>query len=168
MRKRLPYLLTAALASALIAAGCGDDDDEEPTTGATGVTGASGAEPISEAEFVSRADEICREGEEAIDTAAEGFFGTAPGQGEPPQEEQLRFAEEIGIPSIEQQIDDIAALPPPEGQEDLFNEFLDQARADLETVKQDPSLLLSDAGGETFADTNELAEELGLAQCAED
>ena len=163
MRIRLPLLLIVALATALIAAGCGDDDEETTTTTATteatatGETGATGPQ----SEFAQQADEICREGDQEIDAQADETFGGQ--QQEPSQAEQQKFVEDVVIPNVEQQIEDVAALEPPEGEEDTFNEFVDQARSDLEEVKSDPSLVQ----GNPFSETNELAQELGLRACAD-
>jgi hypothetical protein len=169
MTTRMPLILIMALAAALITAGCGDDDEEPTTTtteAATGTTGATGAEGAS-SEFAQQADEICREGNQEIDDAARERFGDAQGQ-EPSQEEQLSFAEEVVIPSVEQQIDEVTALTPPEGEEDTFEEFSEQAASDLEEVKADPSVLLERGGGEDpFAETNQLARELGLQVCGQ-
>jgi hypothetical protein len=72
------------------------------------------------------------------------------------------------IPSVEDQIDQVTALTPPEGEEETFEEFSDQAASDLEEVKSDPSVLLERGGGEDpFAETNQLARELGLQVCGQ-
>jgi hypothetical protein len=163
MSHRLLALLVAAIATALIAAGCGDDDEDTTTAttteAATGETGATGPQ----SEFAQQADEICREGDQEIDARARETFGDQ--QQEPSQAEQQRFAEEIVIPNVEQQIEDVLALTPPEGEEELFDEFADQARSDLEKVQSDPSLITE--GSDPFAETNELARELGLQVCGQ-
>lgn len=166
MLTRIPLLLIVSLAAALITAGCGDDDEETTTTtteatatGATGATGAGGSE------FVQQADQICREGNKEINTEAQDFFGGS--QQEPPPAEQEKFATDVLVPNIEQQIEDVSALTPPEGEEDLFDEFIDQARSDLDEAKSDPSLLLGQTGDDPFAETNELATELGLKVCSQ-
>jgi NAD(P)-dependent dehydrogenase (short-subunit alcohol dehydrogenase family) len=72
MLRRIPLLLLVSLAVALIAAGCGDDDDEPTTTETTeAATGATGAE----SEFAQQANEICREGTDELDAAAQEQFG---------------------------------------------------------------------------------------------
>lgn len=169
MPTRIPLILILALATALIAAGCGDDDEEPTTTttaeSATGATGATGAEGAT-TEFAQQADEICREGNDEIDSAAQERFGAS--QQEPSQDEQLSFAEEVVIPSIGEQIEEISALTPPGGEEDTFNEFVDQAQSDLDEIESNPEVLLRSGGGEDpFAQTNELARELGLTVCGQ-
>jgi hypothetical protein len=168
MLTRTPLILIVALTAALIAAGCGDDDEDTTTTtatteeaGATGGTGATGPQ----SEFAQQADEICAEGDKEIDAEAQEFFGNA--QQEPPQAEQERFAEEVVIPNVEQQIEDVAALPPPEGQEEQFDEFVDEARSAIDEVKADPSLVTSQGSDDPFAETNQMAKELGLQVCGQ-
>ena len=170
MPNRIPLILIVALAAALIAAGCGDDDEEPTTTAtteetATGATGATGAEGAS-TEFAQQADDICREGNDEIDAEAQERFGDT--QQEPSEDEQLSFAEEVVIPSVRSQIDEISTLTPPEGEEDTFDEFISQAQSDLDEIESDPTVLLQRGGGEDpFAETNELARELGLTVCGE-
>ena len=169
MPTRIPLILIVALTTALIAAGCGDDDEETTTTAtteesATGPTGATGGEGASTG-FAQQADDICREGNDEIDAEAQERFGDTQ---EPSQDEQLSFAEEVVIPSIQSQVDEISALTPPEGEEDTFDEFISQAQSDLDEIESDPSVLLQQGGGEDpFAETNELARELGLTVCGE-
>jgi hypothetical protein len=168
MRIRLPLLLIVALAASLITAGCGGDDEETTTTTtteatATGETGATGPQ----SEFAQQADEICREGDQEISQQEGEFFGDLPQGQEPPPQEIERFATDVLVPSIQGQIDEISELTPPEGEEDLAEQFVDQAREDLQEVEDDPSLLTQRGGTNPFAETQELASELGLETCAQ-
>src|SRR5688572_30970926 len=100
MRKPLTLLTVAALGLAMLATGCGGDDDEETTvatTGPTGATGAAGGEPLSKQEFIKQADAICAKGDDEINREGNQAF-----QGEPPStEEQEQFATETVIPNIQ-------------------------------------------------------------------
>jgi hypothetical protein len=165
-------LLVTVLAAALIAAGCGDDDEDTTTaattteTGATGATGAAGGEPLSKPEFVRRADEICREGDRRIDQEAEDFFGGL--EQDPGSAELEEFASEVVIPNIQQQLDDIRSLTPPEGDEDEVSAILDAAQEGLDELEADPSSIDEgpDAGG-AFAEANRLAQDYGLKECGD-
>jgi hypothetical protein len=165
-------MLAGALAAGLIAAGCGGDDDETttaattPETGATGATGAAGGEPLSKQEFIAQADEICREGDRQIDQEAEEFFGDL--EQDPGAAELEEFATATVIPNIQQQIDDLRSLTPPEGDEDEVSAILDAAQEGVDEIEADPAILDEgpDAGG-AFAEANRLAQGYGLKECGD-
>jgi hypothetical protein len=170
MLTRLPLLLIVALAAALIAAGCGDDDDDEATTpatteeAATGATGATGAADVSpeRAELIEQADEICAEGDRQIDAEAQEVFGGS--QQEPPAAEQEAFVTETVIPNIQNQLDQLRELDPPEEDADEFNAILDEAQAALDELEQDPGAFVG-GGEDPFAEVNQRAREFGLQDC---
>jgi hypothetical protein len=160
-------VLLAAVASVLVAAGCGTDDDgggetTAATTGPTGVTGATGGEPLSKKEFIKQADAICAKGDDKIDRQASRTFGNQ----EPTEQEIEQFGAATVAPNIQQQIDDLRALTPPNGDEEDVAQILDAAQNGIDEIEQDPSLLNqgSDAGG-AFTEANRLAESYGLDDC---
>jgi hypothetical protein len=158
-------LLAAVLAAGLIAVGCGGDDDEDTTaaattTGATGATGAAGGVPPSKSEFIRQADQICKQGDQEIDQAAQQL-----GPGRPSDEQLEQFATETLVPGIQGQIDDIRALTPPPRDEQQITEFLDSAQDALDQLEQDPSLLLRESG-DPFKETTQLARDYGFEDCA--
>ena len=143
----LPVLLLS-LSSMLVACGGGEDSSSpEPE-----------AEPLSKAEFVEQADKICADGNQEIRTAAEEF----PAQ--PSDEEVTQFAEEVLVPNIQQQHDDIAALGAPEGDEDAVQAILDALQEGIDVVEQDPATLLS--SDDPFGEASDLAEAYGLVECS--
>ena len=155
-------LLAAVLAVGLVAAGCGGDDDEDTTTAATTTeTEAAGGEPLSKSGFIEQADQICREGDQEIDQEAEQL-----GLGRPSDQELEHFTTDTLVPGIQQQIDDLRALTPPEGDEEQITQFLDSAQKALDRLEQDPSLLLRESG-DPFAEVRQLGEEYGFEDCAQ-
>jgi hypothetical protein len=172
MTRTAVALLAALIAAGLIVTGCGDDDETTTAatttaeTGATGATGAAGGEPLSKQAFVRQADEICREGDRQIDQEAEEFFGDLEQDPGPAELEQ--FATDTVIPNIQQQIDDIRSLTPPEGDEDEISAILDAAQEGVDELEADPASLDEgpDAGG-AFAEANRLAHDYGLKECGD-
>jgi hypothetical protein len=150
--RNLTRLLALALAAlAFAAAGCGDDDDEGTDTGATGATGGASVTPLTEKEFVSQAEEICDDGTAALQE-----------EGTPTSPDELEgYVTDTLVPNIQSQLDAIGALPPPEGQEDEVESFLDSAEEELDAIQSDPSSISE----QSFQETEQLAEELGLAEC---
>ena len=149
---RLTRLLALALAAlAFAAAGCGGDDDEGTDTGATGATGGAAVAPLTEQEFVSQAEEICD------DASAE-----LQEQGTPSSPEELEgYVTDTLVPTVQDQLDAIGALSPPEGQEDEVEAFLDSAEQELDAIQADPTSISE----QSFQETEQLAEEIGLDEC---
>ena len=161
---RITALLALALATGLIAAGCGDDDDDTTTTttsstttaGATGATGATG-EPLSKEEFIAEADAICKAGTKEIQSAGEDFF---PEGGSPGQAEEETFTTDVVVPNIQGQVDAIRALTPPEGDEEAVTAILDAAQEAIDELEDDPS-----GQNNPFAEADQLAQDYGLEVC---
>lgn len=151
MRQLTKFLALALAALALAAAGCGGDD-EEPTveTGVSGATGASGT-PLTQAQFVETADELCAEGAAELEQEPQP---TTAAELEP-------YVSDVLVPSIQEQLDAIGALTPPEGEEEQVQEFLDTAQEELDAVEADPASLSE----QSFEETEVLADEVGLAEC---
>ena len=163
MRHRLPILFAAL---ALVVAGCGGGGSSSTSTtaGASGATGASG--PLTADEWAIEADQICAQGDKDQRTAIKQFFtenGISTNQ--QPTEAQIgQLANDVIIPSIQQQIDQVKTVPVPEDDADKIQAFIDQAESDLDKLRSDPSVLTQ--GGEPFAETQKLAQDLGLKSCA--
>jgi vacuolar-type H+-ATPase subunit H len=138
-------LLCAGAALALIAAGCGGDDDDSPE--------------LTKDEFITQADEICTQGEAELTAAAEEQFGDAT---EPPsKQEREEFVSTAVADSLQAQLDDIRELNPPADEADQVNEILDKLQQLIDRAREDPAAVL--AGEETEA--SQLATDFGLTSC---
>lgn len=143
---RLPTILAGLLAAlALIAAGCGDDEESTPLT---------------KEEFIAQADAICVAGDEEINAAAEEQFGDLTE--EPPVSEQEAFLADVVASSYAERTEEIGALTPPE--EDA--EEVDALMASLEEltgqISDDPAAVLEATEEPEYA---RLAQEYGLQNC---
>jgi hypothetical protein len=151
----------------LIAAGCGGGNDAT-VSGASGPSGATGAQraPLTKEAFLAKGNAICKKGNQDLNQAGQQFFNSLGlNQGQMPSSDQIQqFATETAIPKIQSQISAIEALPAPSGDEDQVKAITDAAQADLEKLKQDPSLL--ESRNDPFADANKLAKQYGLDACA--
>ena len=158
---RTKTLALIAVGGALVLAGCGGDDDESTTasTAATGATGTSGV-ALTKEEFITQADAICAQGDEDIETAATEQFGES---GQPQNEQEIvDFTDTVVIPSIQSQLDGIALLTPPEGDEEEIEELLTELQAALDELSENPESL---ADGTSFEDVNQLAADYGFTNC---
>jgi hypothetical protein len=156
MNRPLTLLTLLASIAALAVSGCGGDDDS---------TSASTAAALTTDEWVAQADQICAQGDKDQQAAIRQFFqenGISTNQ-QPTAAQFQQLATEVVIPSIEEQIDAVKALPVPEDSADQVNAFTEQADADLEKLKSDPSQIVNEGA---FNETEKLARDLGLQNCA--
>lgn len=142
-------LIALVVGIALVAAGCGDDDDESTTT----------AEAITQEEFIAQADQICAEGDAAIEEAGAGLDETSS------EEEVTAFLEETVLPNIRTQLEGIQALGVPEGDTGEVEELTTTLEDALAEAEADPSILVSDS--DPFAEVNQMARDYGLTACGD-
>jgi hypothetical protein len=150
MKRNALLLLAGLLAAGLIAGGCGDDDDD-----------GNGGDALTKQEFIAQADALCSSEDQKVDQAAEQLGKNAS------QAEQQAFITATALPNIQVQIDGIRDLGAPEGEEDQVNDFLDTAQEALDRAEANPSLFTGEQGRDPFAETRQLALDLGLKKCAQ-
>jgi hypothetical protein len=142
MKRKLSVIAAAALATGLLAAGCGDDDDE--------------SSDLSHDEFVTQANQICSEGNAQIEQDGSDVKG---GPGTPEFE---AFVADTLVPNVQGQIQDIRDLGIPE-EDDSLNETLDEAELITQDLAEDPASLTE---GDPFAPINQELTDAGLTECA--
>ncbi len=137
-------LCAAALTVALgVAAGCGGDDD-----------GDSG---LTREEYLAQGNAICAAGNERIEAIAAGLTG--PPSGDEAAELVNSIADDISG-----QVDEIAALDPPEELQADADALVAAARTGLEELRADPESLFGEES--PLTPVNRLAEDMGLTTCA--
>ncbi len=140
------HLIVIAVATtALIAAGCGEDDSSEP--------------PLTKEEFITQADQICAESDQALTQAAQDEFGTSGAQ--PPREDQEAFISSVVAPELADQREQIAALNPPEEDSEQIGELLSALEELAAEAESNPGSVLE--GEQTQA--AELAGAYGFTVC---
>jgi hypothetical protein len=151
MRIRIALLALILAISALVVAGCGDDEDEPTTSAETALT---------EEEFLAQGNEICAAGNDELDQLASETFA-----GQQPTPSEIEKFAELFIENIQSQIDAIRTLPAPESLAADVDTFLSDAEAVLADIEADPSLLAVSENDSPFADINVQATEIGLTEC---
>ncbi len=129
-----------------------------------GLSACGGPEerPLSKAEFIARGSAICTEGSERIQEEAKTAFSE---QGAIPSAEEItEFATNTVAPTIEREVDRLSELQPPEVDEERVEEILEAGRNGVDTVRQDPTILLSTAD-DGFGRYRELSSAYGLDNC---
>jgi predicted lipid-binding transport protein (Tim44 family) len=158
LNTRLIAIIGGIVAIALIVAGCGSGDSTTDSTAS-----------LSKAEFVKQGNAICEAGNKEINAGFEEFSKEKEfsKKKQPTQADFEEGAEEIVVPSVSKQIDELSELSAPEGEEEQFEALLENAEAQLEKGEEDASLL-ADENNELFASVNKEAKALGLTSCAEE
>jgi hypothetical protein len=136
-------------------------------TGLALVSGCGGGpEPIAKDEYLKRARTICREGNQELATATREAFKDLK-QGEKPTAEQLeRYARDVVVPMVRQQVKDLRDLPDPKGAGDQVDEIYDAFDRALDRIDQQPSLLTDnpDIFG-LFKEADDLSKKYGFPVC---
>jgi hypothetical protein len=158
-------LLSLALALALAAgmAACGDDDSTSAGSTTSGVTGFTGEAPTDPISYHLIADKYCRQAEHELDRAAADQLG---GQA-PTPEELTDFVNDVYLPVMRRQMEQIRTIPIPAGEEDALNAIYDAFDEGIEQAESDPESLL-DGPPPGIERASELAADYGFDDCGLD
>jgi hypothetical protein len=158
--KRAGFAPALFACAALVA--CGGDDGSDVTTDADSLV-------PSKRDYIVQADTICASSNQGIQTEAEvrfkisskDFTVTPDGEivfkpGRRPSDAQIQsFGSEVVVPAFREQLGDLRALTPPQGDMVAVNEIYDEADRAIDRLEADPS---------TFTDSAAVRRELAEAQ----
>ena len=145
MNKKLLSLLVALFATTALVAACGGDDD------------SSSDEPApTKAAYITEADGVC----ESDQAEFEEIVAELPNDIEA-EESQTGISDEV-LPLYQDQLEELRAITPPEGDEDTTAAIYDAVDEALSKIEEDPSALGDSA---TFEEANTLATDYGLTVC---
>lgn len=146
----------AAIAALAIAAGCGG--------------GGDGEEALTKAQYVEKSHDVCGRAIDKRDVLLEDAFDLVEKEGfkgitELSKPAQERLVLSIALPPIQEGIENLAKLPPPEGDEDTVDAFVEGLEAAVKKTEEDPSAVL---GSPTpFDKPMREAAKYGLDRCSE-
>jgi hypothetical protein len=100
-------------------------------------------------------------GRESIGEPADEARSQYP-EGPPTGEDAVAFGEDVVIPNFQAQHDQIAALPPPEGEEEAAADLLATLQSGIDELAEDPGNFVESTALE---DAGQAASEFGLRQC---
>ena len=133
----------------LIATGCGGSSSSSTTSTA-----------LTKSEFLAKGNAICAKGNKTISQAAKQTFGNS----KPSASQVNQFVTQTVIPSIQDEINGIKALPAPSGDEAKVSAIAAGAQGALDKAKANPKLLTERGGADPFAAVNKLANAYGLTK----
>jgi hypothetical protein len=131
-----------------------------------GATGC-GSDTLTESEFTDEANAICAEGDAQLNNASVEYVQSWNlGPYDEPTLEQLQgLVDDVLVPEIEAQLDELRALDAPGDIQDELDAVLDEMQRVLDEFAQDPSAAVS--GEDPFeAEVDPQLDELGLHQCS--
>ncbi len=145
MRTHKGGTIALAVVAALAAGACGSD---EPS--------------LTKAQYIERGNVICAETSQRIEDAALAEFTEAGVQASADQVSE--FAVNVVAPAVQTEVERLSELRPPEIDQERIEDLLQAGRDGVDTVRQDPSILLSSADN-GFGRYQELTTAYGLERC---
>lgn len=163
MIKRALAALVACLAIAAVAAGCGGGGDS--TSSGDSTSGAESGSAPDKAAFIKEADGVCREADTKLNKELTEYAeeNDIPLEKEPTKDQQVELYEAVVLPNIKTQGEEIAALTPPEGEEEAVEEITDGLSEGVEDAEEDPQQLTE--GKNPLADASTKASAYGMKVC---
>jgi hypothetical protein len=132
------------------------------TLGACGVGGDGDGERLTKEQYIEQGNAICAEASARIDAAAQSAFSTP--REVPPDEEVVELATETVVPAIEEEVESLSELRPPEFDDERVEQTLQAGRDGVDTVRRDPTIIRN-SNDDGFARYRELSESYGLQDC---
>ena len=144
--KKLTILLSLLLASmAMVAAGCGGDDDSGP----------------SKDEYIAQADKICEDSNAEIVK-----IGSDLGP-DPSKKEAAEVVKTDLLPELEARAQKLEALERPSGDEDDLESYYQDLDDGISTIADDPEAAIASSDN-PFEASDKAAQEYGFKVCGSD
>jgi hypothetical protein len=151
-KRKIAATLFAVLAMAVVVAGCGGGSSSSSTggdsTGGGSTEADSGGAAPTKAVFIKEGDEICTGEENELNKEIEAFAkenNIDLKKDELSSAQETELFQELVLPNIAKQAEEIAALTPPEGDEETIEDLTDTLTSEVEEAE--------DAGGKPASDT---------------
>jgi hypothetical protein len=159
-KRKLVLALVAVLALAGLVAGCGGGGSSSSST----TSSDSGGEGPTKDVFIKEADKICGEDEDEVVEEAEAFAeekGIEIENEEPSQALQAELFRQVVLPNIGRQAEEIAALTPPEGDEETIEDLTDTLSSEVAEAEEESGTPAQD----TLAGATKKAKAYGFKVC---
>jgi hypothetical protein len=165
-----PRLIAALVALAVlvaVVAGCGGGGSSSSTggdsTGGGSTESESGGSAPTKAAFIMEADKVCLDAENELTEEVKEFAKeqSIPLEGKEPSEaQQTELFQQVILPNIAKQGEEIAALTPPEGDEGTIEELTGALEDEVTEAEEEGGL-----GEEALAGATKMARAYGFKQC---
>jgi hypothetical protein len=168
-KRKIAASLVAVLAMAVVVAGCGGGGSSSgsstggSTSGGSTEADSGGAAP-TKAAFIKEGDEICTDDENELNEEIEAFAkenNLDLSKDKLSSDQETELFQELVLPNIAKQAEELAALTPPEGDEETIEGLTDTLTSEVEEAE--------DAGGKpasnTLAGATKEAKAYGFKSC---
>jgi hypothetical protein len=167
-KRRLATALFALVALVAVVAGCGGGGSSSSTGGDStngGSTEAdSGGSAPTKAAFIKEADKVCGDAEKELTEEVEEFAKEQNipigNNKEPTEAQQTELFQQVILPNIAEQGEELAALKPPEGDEGTIEELTGTLEDEVTEAEEEGGL-----GEEALAGATRLARAYGFKTC---
>jgi hypothetical protein len=175
--RRIAALIFAVLALALVAAGCGGGGDS--TGSSTADSGSSSSESSTEssdesesssdsaaptkAVFIKEADKICSTADAKLSQEVVSY-AKANGisvENEPSKDDQSKIYEDVVLPNVHMQAEELEGLTPPAGDEETVEDITSTLTDEIESAENDPGNIDEN----TLQEASKKAKAYGLQTC---
>jgi hypothetical protein len=149
--------------AALIVGGCGGDGSGDATAGQGVAESVTVSDDLSRAELILEGDKICTQTDKTQEAQLEAFLKDHPNSQSNPKG-QAKLVREAGLPPIREELEELAALGAPPGDEKQVEAILEALETAIEKSEDDPASLLKDEDN-LFGKVGELAATYGFGAC---
>jgi hypothetical protein len=166
-KRKIAAVLVALLALVAVVAGCGGGGSSSSSTGGDSTFGGSteadsgGAAP-TKAAFIKEADKVCTVAENELTEEVEEFAKqhNIPLEKEPTEDQQAELFQEVVLPNIARQGEELAALTPPEGDEETIEDITSTLESEVEEAEGEGGV-----NEEALAGATKKAKAYGFKSC---
>jgi hypothetical protein len=143
----IALVVSFALAASSVA-GCGGDTDAT-------------AAPVTKDEFIRRADAICEKADKVQESELKVYLKAHP---DGPASRVGRTIKLVGLPPIHAEVEELANLEVPQGEESVVGVVIRGMRQSLREAEEKPGVLATGAG--PFTEVDKLAKKYGFKACS--
>jgi hypothetical protein len=166
-KRRLATALFALVALVAVVAGCGGGGSSSSSTGDSTSGGSteadSGGSAPTKAAFIKEADKVCGSAEEELTEEVTDFakeHNIPIEKSEPSEDQQTELFQEVVLPNIARQGEEIAALTPPEGDESAIEDLTSTLESEVEEAEDEGGV-----GATALAGATKKAKAYGFKVC---
>jgi hypothetical protein len=164
-KRRIAATFVALLALVAVVAGCGGGSGSDTSGGGEtgGSTESSGTAP-TKAAFIKEADKICGDAEEELGEEISAYakeHDIPISKEEPTSDQEAELFQEVVLPNVARQGEEIAALTPPEGDEGTIEDLTGTLEDEVAEAEENGG----GPGDETLAGATKKAQAYGLKTC---
>jgi hypothetical protein len=161
MRNKSGVALSVLLVVAVSGAGCGGSGDSSSGSGETASVTTNS--DLTKAALIKRGDEICEKTDKVQEEELKAYLKKNP-KAESTPDAQKKMVLAAGIPPIQTEVKELAALGSPEGEEARVTAIVRGVEGAIEKGEEEPEALVTGSKN-PFAAVDKLAGEYGFKAC---